>query len=216
MLALSAILFFLLILQGHLCARNKSKINKLSIFYPSTKKQFSTINKPELLAITGLSPNEDVGRLSFLESLLVDVPPTSKESSKLETEGMDDRPWNLIGDLRPGGSFVLWIEEQDAAAPGSRTPESDGYVGKAGSGFLDVGPFLSSAWISFDGGDKRDVCIGALLDNSCLLVFYDNKSVQRWMIIIHVEVVKVLNMYMYMYMPRVRGQTTCPSLHCFL
>jgi len=42
------------------------------------------------LAITGLSPSEDVGRLSFLESL--DVPPTSKESSKLEAEGMDERP----------------------------------------------------------------------------------------------------------------------------
>ena len=69
------------------------------------------MNKPELLAITGLSPNEDVARLSFLESLLADVPPTSKESSKLETEGMDEMPWNLIGDLRPGGSFVLWIEE---------------------------------------------------------------------------------------------------------
>ena len=69
------------------------------------------MDKPELFAITGLSPNEDVGRLSFLGSLLVDVAPTSKESSKLETDGMDERPWNLIGDLRPGGSFVLWIEE---------------------------------------------------------------------------------------------------------
>lgn len=49
-------------------------------------------SKPELLAITGLSPNDDVGRLSFLENLLADVPPTSKESSKLETEGMDERP----------------------------------------------------------------------------------------------------------------------------
>ena len=94
MLALSVILFFLLILQGHLiCAGNKNKIGMLSMYlHLSTKKQFSTINKPELLAITGLSPSDDIGRLSFLESLLVDVPPTSKESSKLEAEGMDERP----------------------------------------------------------------------------------------------------------------------------
>lgn len=45
---------------------------------------------PELLAITGLSPRTDVGRVSFLDGL--DIPPTSKESSKLEADGMDDRP----------------------------------------------------------------------------------------------------------------------------
>lgn len=70
------------------------------------------------------------------------------------------------------------------AAPGSRNPESDGYEGKAGSGFLDMGPFWCSAWISFDGGDKRDVCTGALLGNSCLLVFCDNKPITKeWEIV---------------------------------
>ena len=61
-----------------------------------------TIAIPELLAIVGLSPREDVGRFSFLDNL--DAPPTSKESSKLEADGMVERtlPCSLTGDLRPG------------------------------------------------------------------------------------------------------------------
>ena len=45
---------------------------------------------PELFAITGLSISEDVGRVSLLDSLA--VLPTSNESSKLEEEGMVERP----------------------------------------------------------------------------------------------------------------------------
>ena len=45
---------------------------------------------PELFAITGLSPSEDVGRVSLLDSLV--ALPTSNESSKLEEEGMVERP----------------------------------------------------------------------------------------------------------------------------